>query len=105
VINWQSANSLYKEYPRAVIWELPPEMHARPFAFTIWELPLTQQKMNALQVAVAAKQTAFVKELLKCMSAKELEFKNSNGDTALPIATLLGNVKIAKKMVKKNLNR
>ncbi|KAE7996375.1 hypothetical protein FH972_001106 [Carpinus fangiana] len=58
--------------------------------------------MNVLQIAVAAKQTAFVQELLNCMSAKELEFENANGDTALAITALSGNVKIAKKMVEKN---
>jgi len=85
---WRSANEIYKKYPNAAIWYLP----------------ITQQKMNVLQVAVAAKQTDFVKQLLNCMEAKELEFENANGDTALLITALSGNVKIAKKMVGKNKN-
>jgi ankyrin repeat protein len=57
--------------------------------------------MNALQVAIAAKQNAFVKELLnlKDIAAKQLEVENSNGDTALAITALSGNVEIAEKMV------
>jgi ankyrin repeat protein len=86
--DWRSANDIYKKYPNAAIWYLP----------------ITQQKMNVLQVAVAAKQTDFVKQLLNCMEAKELEFENANGDTALLITALSGNVKIAKKMVGKNKN-
>jgi hypothetical protein len=84
--DWRSANNICKENPRDAIWLLP----------------ITQQKMNALQVAVAAKQIAFVNELLNCMGPNELEFKNANRDTALHIIALSGNVKIAKKMVEKN---
>jgi hypothetical protein len=81
--DWRSANAIHKKYPDAALWDLP----------------ITQQKMNALQVAIAAKQTVFVKQLLNCMTPNELEFKNNNGDTALLIAALSGNVKIAKKLV------
>jgi hypothetical protein len=52
--DWQSANELHKKNPNA----------------NIWERPITQQKMNALQVAVAAKKTTFVKKVLKCMTEK-----------------------------------
>ncbi|XP_059435921.1 ankyrin repeat-containing protein NPR4-like isoform X2 [Corylus avellana] len=82
--DWQSANDLNKKYS------------------DIWEIPITVQQMNALQVAVTTKQTAFVKELLNCMTAEQLEFINNNGDTALAITALSGNVEIAKKMVKMN---
>ena len=96
--DWQSANSQYKEYRDAAKGELPQEMDAP----TLWELPITQQKLNALQVAIAAKQANFVKKLLNCMTAKELEFKNDNGDTALAITALSGSVEIAKKIVEEN---
>lgn len=65
-------------------------------------VPLSNQGMNALQVAVGASQTSFIKELLDCMTPKQLEFQNHNGDTALALVAILGNVKIAEKMVKKN---
>ncbi|XP_059438832.1 uncharacterized protein LOC132171518 [Corylus avellana] len=67
-------------------------------------LPISQERMNTLQVAIAvtAKYTTLVGKLLDYMNPKELEFKNSNGDTALSIAALSGNVKLAKEMVTKN---
>lgn len=69
-------------------------------------LPISQERMNTLQVAIAvtAKYTTLVQQLLNCMTREQLEFTNSNGDTALAIATLSGNVKLAKEMVTKNNN-
>jgi len=85
--NWQSANNVRKKNPRVVIWELP----------------IANQKMNALQVVVATRQIAFVKELLNCMDANALGFQNANGDIAFLIDALSGNVKIARKMVDMNI--
>ena len=67
-------------------------------------LPITQERMNTLQVAIAikAKYTTLVKELLKSMTPEQLAFKNNNGDTALAIAALSGDVKTAMEIVKKN---
>jgi hypothetical protein len=96
--NWQSANNVRKKNPRVVIWELP----------------ITNQKMNALQVVVVTRQIAFVKKLLNCMDANALGFQNAmdanalgfqkaNGDTAFLIDALSRNVKIARKMVDMNI--
>ena len=89
--DWQKANGIYKIYHQNKdMWELP--------------ITLVQQRMNTLQVAVAVKQTTFVKEVLGCMTGKQLEFRTNNGDTALIINALSGNVEIAKKMVGMNTN-
>jgi hypothetical protein len=70
-------------------------------------LPITPERMNTLQfaIAVTAKYTILVEKLLNLeerIVQEQLAFENSNGDTALAITALSGNVEIAKEMVKRN---
>jgi ankyrin repeat protein len=55
-------------------------------------------------MAIAAKCSSFVKELLQWMTPDDLELKDTNGDTALCSAAVSGNVKIAEAMVIMNNN-
>jgi hypothetical protein len=84
--DWEGASIVFEAYPQAAI------------------LPISQEEMNALQVAIAftEKYTTFVERLLERMTLEELAFKNRNGDTALTIAAHSGNVKIAMEIVKRN---
>jgi hypothetical protein len=45
--------------------------------------PITERDQTILHIAIAAKCSSFVKELLQWMTPDDLELKDTNGDTAL----------------------
>ncbi|GKD67180.1 ankyrin repeat-containing domain, PGG domain protein [Tanacetum coccineum] len=67
---------------------------------------ITENFETPLHIAVSAKCTKqgeeFVEKLVRLMERDDLELQNGNGETALCIAAVAGNVKMAKMMVKKN---
>lgn len=56
----------------------------------------------ALHIAAAAKQTAFVQNLVEHLNTSDLELPNRHGNTAFCIAAVSGVVEIAKVMYEKN---
>lgn len=66
---------------------------------------ITKSSETALHVATRSGHTKFVEELVRMMSAKDLEIKDfNNGDTALHSAAIAGNIQAARAMVEKNPN-
>ncbi|GFS44847.1 similar to LOW protein: ankyrin repeat protein [Actinidia rufa] len=63
---------------------------------------ITKGRETALHIAAGARHTKFVEELVKVMSAKDIEMQNSDDNTALCFAAASGITKIAEAMVKKN---
>ncbi|GKD76543.1 ankyrin repeat-containing domain, PGG domain protein, partial [Tanacetum coccineum] len=67
---------------------------------------ITENFETPLHIAVSEKCTKqgeeFVEKLVRLMERDDLELQNGNGETALCIAAVAGNVKMAKMMVKKN---
>ncbi|KAI3508791.1 hypothetical protein L1887_23806 [Cichorium endivia] len=57
---------------------------------------------TALHVAVHAGNTLFVKNLVKLMDKDDMELQNSNSDTALCIAAVVGHVEVARILVEKH---
>ena len=82
--DWDKAKRVMEKYPMAI------------------RDSITKTRESVLHIAFASKQTAFVKEVVRFLTDKDLERTNENGDTALCVAAKLGTVKIAKEMVKKN---
>ncbi|XP_022858910.1 uncharacterized protein LOC111379707 isoform X2 [Olea europaea var. sylvestris] len=69
-----------------------------------WNIAITKDGNTALHIAVSAKKTAFVRNLVECLEGSELELKNEYGYTAFCTAAVSGVVKIAKIMYEKNNN-
>ncbi|CAA2955491.1 ankyrin repeat-containing ITN1-like isoform X1 [Olea europaea subsp. europaea] len=69
-----------------------------------WSVKITKEGNTALHIAVSAKQTAFVRNLVECLEESELELKNEYGYTAFCTAAVSGVVEIAKVMYHKNEN-
>ncbi|XP_059436314.1 ankyrin repeat-containing protein NPR4-like [Corylus avellana] len=65
-------------------------------------VPITKEKATALHVAVIAKHTTFVEELLKLMTPMDLELRAINGFTALHSAAQSRIVEIDKQLVEIN---
>lgn len=66
---------------------------------------ITKSSETALHVATRSEHTNFVEELVRMMSAKDLEMKDfNNGDTALHTAAVAGNIQAARAIVEKNPN-
>ncbi|PSS11103.1 Ankyrin repeat-containing protein [Actinidia chinensis var. chinensis] len=63
---------------------------------------ITKGRETALHIAAGARHTKFVEELVKVMSAKDIEMQNSDDNTALCFGAASGITKIAEAMVKKN---
>ncbi|CAI9773348.1 unnamed protein product [Fraxinus pennsylvanica] len=59
---------------------------------------------RALHIAAAAKQTAFVHNLVEHLNTSDLELQNTHGNTAFCFAAVSGVVEIAKVMYEKNKN-
>ncbi|CAI9773357.1 unnamed protein product [Fraxinus pennsylvanica] len=67
-------------------------------------IELTERGDNALHIAAAAKQTAFVHNLVEHLTTSELERMNRHGNTAFCFAAVSGVLEIAKVMYEKNKN-
>ncbi|KAL2524739.1 Ankyrin repeat family protein [Abeliophyllum distichum] len=65
-------------------------------------IEITERGDRALHIAAAAKQTAFVHNLVEHLNASDLELQNTHGSTAFFSAAVTGDVEIAKVMYKKN---
>nr|XP_043617607.1 uncharacterized protein LOC122589381 isoform X2 [Erigeron canadensis] len=63
---------------------------------------ITETCETVLHIAVLGKSYWFVEYLVSLMEKEDLELQNVNGQTALCLAAMAGNVKIAKTLVKKN---
>ncbi|XVF87072.1 hypothetical protein PTKIN_Ptkin18bG0090800 [Pterospermum kingtungense] len=63
---------------------------------------ITKGWETALHIAAGARQIGFVEELVKLMSAEDLERRNKYNNTALCVAAASGVTRIAEVMVKKN---
>ncbi|KAG6624384.1 ankyrin repeat-containing protein At5g02620-like [Carya illinoinensis] len=84
--DWKAAKAFIQSHPNSVI------------------APLTEDRDTVLHVAVAAKRTNFVKELVGLMMPEELAMRATNKFTALYFAAQSEIVTIAEVMVKKNNN-
>lgn len=81
--DWQAAEIVLGQYPDAV------------------RAPLTKWNERALHIAVLAKRTTFVKNLMSRMTSNDLlELRSTNGETTLYYAALSGIVTSAEEMVK-----
>lgn len=83
--DWKSAEKIYKDYQKDIT------------------ATLSKQEDTALHIAVTAKRSTFVKELLKNQPEGTmglLDMKNKAGDTPFCLAAACGNVKLAKLMMK-----
>ncbi|CAI9773365.1 unnamed protein product [Fraxinus pennsylvanica] len=69
-----------------------------------WNIEITKDRNTALHIAVSAKQTAFVRNLVECLKESDLELKNKYGYTAFCTAAASGVVEIAEVMYHKNKN-
>ncbi|XP_061372553.1 ankyrin repeat-containing protein ITN1-like [Gastrolobium bilobum] len=67
-------------------------------------IPLTATGDTALHVAVSAKSTTFVQELVKHMTPEDLEIPNIDGNTAFCIAAISGIGDFFQIMIEKNKN-
>lgn len=63
---------------------------------------ITERGDRALHIAAAAKQTAFVQNLVEHLNASDLELRNTHGNTAFCFAAVSGVVEIAKVMYEQN---
>ncbi|KAJ8429477.1 hypothetical protein Cgig2_011063 [Carnegiea gigantea] len=63
---------------------------------------ITKRNDRALQIAAAAKQVNFVRNLVDKMSNTDLELRNTSGNTAFCFAATSGVVEIAKVVVERN---
>ncbi|XP_071710995.1 uncharacterized protein [Rutidosis leptorrhynchoides] len=63
---------------------------------------ITETCETVLHIAVLGKSYWFVEYLVSLMEKEDLELQNVNGQTALCLAAMAGNVKIAKILVQKN---
>ncbi|CAI9773342.1 unnamed protein product [Fraxinus pennsylvanica] len=70
----------------------------------IARIEITERGDRALHIAAAAKQTAFVQNLVEHLNTSDLELQNRHGNTAFCIAAASGVVEIAKVMYEKNKN-
>ncbi|GJZ93583.1 ankyrin repeat-containing protein [Tanacetum coccineum] len=82
--NWRTADSIIKKHPEVVRYSI------------------TKNNETALHVATLAKNTHFVKNLLKHMEKEDMELQNKNYNTTLSPAAAAGAITIAKVMVEKN---
>lgn len=82
--DWEKAKSFIEMHPQAPTTRITKG----------WE--------TALHIAAGAKQTEFVKELVKLMDKRDLELKNKYDNTALCFAAASGVIMIAEVMVEKN---
>lgn len=70
---------------------------------TKWvRLSITESYETVLHIAVLGKSHQFVEYLMGLLKKEDLELVNGNGDTALCLAAIAGNLEIAKILVKKN---
>ncbi|CAI9773345.1 unnamed protein product [Fraxinus pennsylvanica] len=67
-------------------------------------IEITERGDRALHIAAAAKQTAFVHNLVEHLNTSDLELQNRHGHTAFYFAVVSGVVEIAKVMYEKNKN-
>ncbi|PWA65617.1 Ankyrin repeat-containing protein [Artemisia annua] len=63
---------------------------------------ITDNNETALHVAASAQRNKFVRSLLTEMTVGEMEYQNNQGNTALCLAAITGNVGIAELMLLKN---
>ncbi|KAM4098058.1 hypothetical protein ACJW30_07G047900 [Castanea mollissima] len=82
--DWKVAKGVIDQYPDIV------------------RVAITRKGETALNIAAAAKRTAFVKELVKHMKKEDLALKNKDDNTAICFAAASGIVEIAKIMVEEN---
>ncbi|KAL2549256.1 Ankyrin repeat region domain-containing protein [Forsythia ovata] len=71
---------------------------------TIACIEITERGDRALHIAAAAKQTAFVHNLVEHLNTNDLELVDKHGNTAFCFAAVSGVVEIAKVMYEKNKN-
>ncbi|KAL2474103.1 Ankyrin repeat family protein [Forsythia ovata] len=71
---------------------------------TIACIEITERGDRALHIAAAAKQTAFVHNLVEHLNTNDLELEDKHGNTAFCFAAVSGVVEIAKVMYEKNKN-
>ncbi|GJS60515.1 putative ankyrin repeat-containing domain, PGG domain protein, partial [Tanacetum coccineum] len=83
--DWRTAESIIKKHPEVV------------------RCSITENNETALHVAASAKNTHFVKNLVKHMKKEDMELQNKNSNTALSLAAAAGAVTIAKIIVEKNI--
>ncbi|GJT31210.1 ankyrin repeat-containing protein [Tanacetum coccineum] len=83
--DWRTAESIIKKHPEVV------------------RCSITENNETALHVAASAKNTHFVKILVKHMKKEDMELQNKNSNTALSLAAAAGAVTIAKIIVVKNI--
>ncbi|KAM7524708.1 hypothetical protein LguiA_014610 [Lonicera macranthoides] len=82
--DWEAAKGIIEVYPSVV------------------HVCITKEWETALHIAAAARRTDYVVELVKLMTAEDLQLRNKIGNTALCFAAAAGIVGIAKVMVEKN---
>ncbi|QCD76891.1 ankyrin [Vigna unguiculata] len=82
--NWSEVSSYFKIHPH---W---------------WRIPLNDGGITALHVAVSMRKTSFVEKVVKCMKMEDLESCKAEGNTALCLAAITGNVEIAEILLRKN---
>ncbi|KAK9074375.1 hypothetical protein SSX86_006973 [Deinandra increscens subsp. villosa] len=63
---------------------------------------ITENHETALHIAASTQNTEFVIELVNIMNTKDLELQTENGNTALCLAAIAGNKKLAEILVTKN---
>ncbi|KAL2474093.1 Ankyrin repeat family protein [Forsythia ovata] len=71
---------------------------------TIACIEITERGDRTLHIAAAAKQTAFVHNLVEHLNTNDLELEDKHGNTAFCFAAVSGVVEIAKVMYEKNKN-
>ncbi|KAJ4702427.1 Ankyrin repeat family protein [Melia azedarach] len=82
--DWKAAKSIYDEHKDDI------------------QVGLSKRGDTALHIAATATRIDFVKELVKIMNEDDLKRQNDAGSTALALAAVSGNVKLAKDLMKNN---
>ncbi|KAI8021562.1 Ankyrin-3 [Camellia lanceoleosa] len=65
---------------------------------------ITKGQETVLHIAVGARQTKFVEELVKLMDMRDLELQNKHDNTTLCFVAALGNTRIVEVIIEKNSN-
>nr|XP_043610868.1 uncharacterized protein LOC122582530 [Erigeron canadensis] len=94
--DWNAACNILKRFARP--------NHDQDQSYLL-RFSITDNSETALHIAASTQNADFVRNLVGLMQIEDLRLQNNNGNTALCLAAMAGNVEIAKIMVNHNPNQ